>query len=209
MLWKICGMREPNNINEVLALQPNYMGFIFFEKSPRNALAQLTPQVFSNFPSHTQKVGVFVNAPIDFVLEQVHNFGLNAVQLHGAESPEYCQLISDKDIHVWKAFSVDQHFDFKTTEPYIGCTTFFLFDTKAPSGYGGHGKSFDWTLLSNYTFDHPFLLAGGIGPDSIEELKHLSHPALAGFDLNSKFEISPGLKEPKLIAEFLEELKAI
>lgn len=207
MIWKICGMREPENISVVAELNPDFMGFIFFEKSPRNMQEQLLPKDLVDFPEEIEKVGVFVNADLDTILENVKNYSLAAVQLHGSESPAFCKELFDRHIKVIKAFSVDEQFDFEITTAYVEVTSLFLFDTKAPAGYGGHGKSFDWQLLENYTYSHPFLLAGGIGLENVQELKKLNHPSLKGFDLNSKFEISPALKDSELIAEFLQELK--
>lgn len=197
MIWKVCGMRDAVNIAEVADLTPNFMGFIFFEKSPRNVSGILQPHTLETIPEKIQKIGVFVNASIEFIETQIADYQLDGVQLHGDESAEMCRYFLEKEIIVLKAFSVDETFDFTNTKAYEGKVSFLLFDTKAPKGHGGHGVSFDWSLLENYTGKTPFLLAGGVSLENIEDVKQLTHPQFAGIDVNSKFEISPALKDIK------------
>jgi len=179
MIWKVCGMREIANINDVAALGPHFMGFIFFEKSPRNVTGILNVETLQQLPASIRKIGVFVNAPTEFIEKQVADFQLNGVQLHGNELPEQCAYFLGKGLIVLKAFSVDATFDFAVTDAYQDKASYLLFDTKAPNGYGGHGVSFDWNLLKNYTGFTPFLLAGGVWLENIEEVKNLTHQQFA------------------------------
>ncbi|MCL4161711.1 UNVERIFIED_CONTAM: hypothetical protein GTU68_025183 [Idotea baltica] len=188
-------MRDNQNIIDVLSVSPDYMGFIFFHKSPRNLDENWNPEVLQNFPETTKTVGVFVNEVLEIVIEKVKKYKLDMVQLHGSESVIYCQKLQSLKISVMKAFSVDSDFDFEKVKPYEKVCTQFLFDTKAKGGYGGHGKTFDWALLDQYTLDKPFLLAGGIDLSNMEELENINNPALIGIDVNSKFEIEPAFKD--------------
>ncbi|UBM60692.1 phosphoribosylanthranilate isomerase [Marinilongibacter aquaticus] len=202
LTWKVCGMREPQNISEVLRLEPDFLGFIFFEKSPRFVGQGFDLNEF-DWNEHTQKVGVFVNQEEE-VLSIARRQHLDFVQLHGAESPAFCKAVKEAGYGVLKAFSVDEDFDFALCDPYQEVCDFFLFDTKLPGAYGGHGQRFDWGLLEKYKGDRPFWLAGGIAPNTLKEVGNLKHPKFAGIDVNSKFEISPALKHITL----LEEVKA-
>lgn len=206
MKLKVCGMRDAENMAAVATLKPDFMGFIFYAKSPRSVIGKLEKEALERLPKEIQKVGVFVNANLEFIVSQVHEFGLTTVQLHGSESPEMCQVLQKKELIVIKVFSVDDNFDFKTTAPYEGTATYFLFDTKAPSGYGGHGVAFDWKTLKNYEGTTPFLLAGGIGIESIHALKKLNDSRLIGIDINSRFEILPAIKNVELIRSFKEKI---
>jgi phosphoribosylanthranilate isomerase len=192
---KVCGMRENQNIKDVLSIQPDYMGFVFFEKSPRNIGEDWQPEILKTFPNETKKVGVFVNADLEMVYKKVQDYKLDMVQLHGNEPEEYCQKLQSLRVSVMKAFSVDEAFDFESVIQYQKVCTQFLFDTKASEGYGGHGKTFDWNLLQKYTLDTPFLLAGGIDLDNIHNLTKIKNTAFIGIDVNSKFEIKPGKKD--------------
>lgn len=195
MIWKVCGMREATNIQEVAALVPDFMGFIFYEKSPRNVASILSSEIVQHIPPTIRKIGVFVNASIAYIEKQVTDFQLNGVQLHGNESAEQCAYFLAQNLVVIKAFSVDETFDFSVTDAYQSKVSYLLFDTKAPKGFGGHGISFDWNLLKNYTSSTPFLLAGGISLENIEDIKALTHSQLVGIDVNSRFELSPARKD--------------
>ena len=141
---KICGMKFPDNISEIASFQPDYLGFIFYEKSPRN-FEKKKP----NLPESIQKVGVFVNASLDEIEEKVKQYDLDLVQLHGDESPEFCLLLQQNKFKVIKAFSIDNKFNFNTLNNYINYCDYFLFDTKG-TNYGGNGITFDWSVLENY-----------------------------------------------------------
>jgi phosphoribosylanthranilate isomerase len=211
---KVCGMREAANIQAVGFLPIHFMGFIFYEKSSRYVTDDI--DTISTCPEDLTRVGVFVDADIDFVLEKIDKHELNAVQLHGKEAPQYLEDFSTKlkaklkmeainDIEIIKAFSVDEHFDFDTLKPYIGLVNYFLFDTKTPQ-HGGSGQKFDWSILTKYDLDIPFLLAGGISEQDVDLVKSLNINQLYGLDLNSKFEISPALKDVEKLRKFLDNL---
>lgn len=193
---KVCGMTQGDNIREVEALGIDLMGFIFYEKSPR-----CVRQKPDYLPVHAQRVGVFVNASLEEMVEKAASFGLTHIQLHGNESPLQCEQLKEAGFKVIKAFSIASEADLKVTTNYHEVCDYFLFDTKTPA-FGGSGQSFDWDILSHYTGATPFLLSGGIGLESVEALNRFSHPALAGYDLNSKFEVAPGIKEIGKIQKF-------
>ncbi len=212
MKLKVCGMKYQENISAVAALQPDYLGFIFYEKSPRNFEGDIP-----NIPDHIKKTGVFVNATLDFILDNVKKYDFKAVQLHGNESAAYCHELksaleqSDKasSIELWKVFSIKDEFDFSRLTPYESIVNCFLFDTKGKEK-GGNGYTFDWRVLNNYPSTTPFILSGGIGLDEIESiLSFLDKPVskyLYAIDVNSKFETAPGLKNIQQLKEFKKQL---
>ena len=199
MLVKVCGMRDADNIREVDALRPDFMGFIFHEPSPRCVRA-----VPSCLPSNARRTGVFVDRDFDFIMDRVRAFGLSCVQLHGSESPSLLRELKNRGLMVLKAVSVGSQDDIRSTVRYEDCCDLFVFDTRCPSA-GGSGRQFDWTLLKLYCGSVPFLLSGGIGPDT--DISSFSHPKLAGYDLNSRFETSPGIKDPELLREFIRKIR--
>lgn len=200
---KICGMKEAENIRSVASLLPDYIGFIFYKGSKRFVGKDF---VMPDIPSNVRKVGVFVNEKIEEILNQARNHRLYAVQLHGEEFPEFCGELKSS-VKVIKAFGVHTGFDFKVLGPYKDCSDYFLFDTKTEN-YGGSGVPFDWNLLSHYPFDIPFFLSGGIDSNFISNISDLrsqiSH--LYAVDVNSKFEISPGIKDVEKLKRFKNEL---
>ncbi len=204
---KVCGMRDPENISGVIAALPDYLGFIFYPKSKRFVGFGPSPEVLDIIPDTTKKVGVFVDETPEKVLEIVQNWKLNVVQLHGHETPEYCQQIQGSGITVFKAFSVDESFDFDTLDAYSGVCDYFLFDTKGQLP-GGTGQKFNWQLLENYNGDVPFFLSGGIGPGDLEAVLSFSHPQLFGIDINSGFEISPALKKVENVKYFISGIRS-
>lgn len=194
MKLKVCGMRESQNIRELLLLKPDYMGFIFYEKSPRNVGGVLDEALLKSFPETVQKVGVFVNASLDFVKGQVARYALDLVQLHGDESPAYAADLFAEGIRVMKVFSVGNEFDFKQLGQYNPFVEYFLFDTKGKAR-GGNGEVFNWELLKDYDQQVPFFLSGGIDLENTDDLKALKEMNLHAIDVNSKFELEPGLKD--------------
>lgn len=195
---KICGMRDPANIAEVASLLPDYLGFIFYDQSPR--------WVGKNFrmphiPSSVKKAGVFVNEKPAVILHHVARHNLDFVQLHGHETPEACRVLKDLGVHVIKAFAVDADFDFKTVSSYVDTVRYFLFDTKGKH-FGGNGVPFDWSLLQRYDQQVPFFLSGGISAARIAALGSIRHLPLHALDVNSGVEISPGLKDVNRIKDF-------
>ena len=270
MRLKICGLRQTENIKSLLSLKPDYLGFIFYEKSKRHAEGVLDAKVVNfqkvdNFESKTPiKTGVFVNEDFDKIKAIVEKYGLNAVQLHGDESANFCRklraiihlptpleggqdstkiknpIVGEKKgigkykkrtnnlapqknqvvavspleggrwvnngLQIIKVFSVNDDFDFSITKKYEPIVDLFLFDTKGKER-GGNGIAFDWDILKKYNGEKPFFLSGGIGPDDASEIKKINHPKLYGVDINSQFEIEPGLKNVELVKRFFKEIK--
>ncbi len=245
---KVCGMRDPQNIADLIQLPIDYIGFIFYEKSPRYVTSIPDVTTFKKLSNlkHIKRVGVFVNADIDFVLTKIEQFSLDVVQLHGKETPQYLaelktslrgtkqkneelnhselnpnklnpensslmnnhlSLINNHSslIEIWKAFSIDEIFDFETTIPYENIADKFLFDTKTPQ-HGGSGQKFDWHILKKYEGKTPFFLSGGISAADTEGVKNIGHSQLFGLDINSKFEISPALKDVPLLKKFIDSV---
>ena len=198
---KICVMRDADNIREIASLSPDYMGFIFYDTSPRSAICM--PQSnLSLLSSATRPVGVFVNESTETIHAICNAYGIDTVQLHGAETPLFCRELQSRGLHVWKAFGLDNSFDFSSLTPYKDAVDMFVFDTKT-SAYGGSGQRFDWNILDRYTLEVPYMLSGGIGPESTDDvLRSLSRPHLAGIDLNSRFESSPGFKDSEKLTNF-------
>ena len=183
---KICGMKYPDNILEVSKLLPDYLGFIFYKKSSR-----YFDGTIPELPKSIKKVGVFVDETEENIIEKIEKYDLNLVQLHGKETPELCEKLQ-KTVPVIKVFSVDDDFDFQELEKYETACDYFLFDTKGKL-HGGNGVTFNWEILKKYESKKPLFLSGGIGLEKIEELKKIDLPIFA-IDVNSKFEIEPGLK---------------
>ncbi len=202
---KICGMTFPKNINEIASLQPDYLGFIFYEKSPRHFENDIP-----NLPNSIKKVGVFVNASLEEIQEKVKQYDLDLVQLHGDESPEFCHLLQQNKFKVIKEFSIDKDFNFNQLHYYINTCSYFLFDTKGIN-YGGNGITFDWSVLEKYHLDKPYFLSGGIGVENIEEVKSFLTKDYSknciGIDCNSKLEVSPGLKSTEKTKQLINAFK--
>lgn len=216
MKIKVCGLREPENIKEVLSLRVEYLGFIFHKKSKRFVgKTKLAEWITANEDAfgETKKVGVFVNAELDYILNAVHDYKLDYVQLHGDESPGYCRELkllwsvsTLRKAHLIKAFSITPDFDFRTTYAYAESCPLFVFDTGGQAEKGGTGKKWDWAKLDEYQGLVPFLLSGGIGPLDADRVKALPHVQLRGVDLNSAFESAPGVKDVARLKLFLREI---
>lgn len=196
---KVCGMREAENIREVEALGINLMGFIFWSKSKRYVSERPT-----YLPTRCKRVGVFVDTDIQEVKQKVEEYGLDIIQLHGHESPDYCTQL--KNYTLIKAFNIATTEDIEVTKPYEGLVDYFLFDTKSKM-VGGNGTKFDWRVLADYVGETPFLLSGGIGPDDVEDIKAFHHPQCIGIDLNSCFESQPALKDIKQLKAFIKKIR--
>jgi phosphoribosylanthranilate isomerase len=220
MKLKVCGMNQ--NPVEVAQLQPDYLGFIFWEPSSRyfeGAIPQL--------PKSIKKVGVFVDATVEEVLQKVAQYQLDAVQLHGKETPEFCRILRHAELdsashrgetpkqvrgdrlEIIKVFSIKDDFDFDVLRDYETVCDYFLFDTKGKLP-GGNGYTFDWSVLEHYPSTKPFFLSGGIGMDAVDKLKaFLNSPASKycfAVDVNSKFETEPGLKDITMLKAFTKSL---
>ena len=207
MKLKICGMKFPENLLEVSALQPDYLGFIFYEKSPRYMANTLIPEDLIPLPDRIQKIGVFVNAKAEEMIAQAQKFGLNGLQLHGAEPPETCQQLHENDYVVIKVFSLGKgDFDFSQLQAYQPYVDYFLFDTQTQQ-YGGSGESFDWDQLKAYDLPTPFFLSGGISLNNLDRALQVDHPQLFGIDVNSRFETEPGQKDIPQLQKLVNQLR--
>ena len=207
MKIKVCGMKNPENIQALAQLPIDYMGLIFYPKSPRY-IQNLDASLLDVLPNTISRVGVFVNEDIASLLRLIDKYELSVVQLHGNESLEYCSNMKDKypKLIIIKAFNVSEPSDFIKMDQYIDVCDYFLFDTKT-SQHGGSGLKFDWNILDEYMGNTRFFLSGGISPEDVEDIRKISHPKLYALDLNSKFEIEPGLKDIKLLKQFINQLK--
>ena len=201
MIVKVCGMSDAVNIRLAEQLNIDWMGFIFYPPSPR--YVDHRPDYL---PERQQRVGVFVNADESFILSRISLFGLQLLQLHGHETPQQCRALREiSGLPLIKAFSVRSAADVAETRHYEGAADYFLFDTPTP-GVGGSGRSFDHSLLDHYTGATPFLLSGGLGPNSADNILSLHHPQMVGIDLNSRFETAPGIKSIHRLQQFLQSL---
>ena len=202
MKLKICGMKS--NTAEVANLQPNYLGFIFYENSPRNF-----DDIITELPKAIKKVGVFVNEKVEVIVDKIEKHQLDALQLHGHESPEVCRLLKSTKKEVIKVFSIKDKFDFSVLHDYEDVCDYFLFDTKGKLP-GGNGYNFNWDILKNYPSTKPYFLSGGIGLNEVEKIKAFKESPASkhcyAIDVNSKFEIEPGLKNIEELEKFRHEL---
>ncbi len=230
MRLKICGMKYDENIRKVAELHPDYLGFIFYEKSKRN-FEGIIPEISKNI----KKTGVFVNEIKEIVISLVEEYKLEAIQLHGDESVAYLSdlknelaarrtlfieenkcikkrknklFVSKNPIEIIKVFAIKDQFDFSILEPYLNVVDYFLFDTKGKER-GGNGVKFDWSVLEKYPFEKPFFLSGGIASDDLEKIQIIRKKNLPiySLDVNSKFESSPGLKNIEELSKFKDNLK--
>jgi phosphoribosylanthranilate isomerase len=200
---KICGMRDEENIREVSVLQPDYMGFIFYDKSPRYVGHDFKIPVA--IPEEMKRVGVFVNHTEQFVKETMMDHQLMYAQLHGDESVLYCKELKEHGVKIIKVFRVDEDFDFGTTTQFESVADFFLFDTKGKL-YGGNAIPFDWTLLNQYNQSVPFFLSGGIQSENILQLRNILSLNIHAVDLNSGIEDRPGFKNTGKISAIINQL---
>ncbi|MBR2239136.1 MAG: phosphoribosylanthranilate isomerase [Prevotella sp.] len=221
MIVKVCGMRDGENIRQVVELGVDWIGMIFWDKSPRNVTmiptnAGIIPDrangQWSKVNGQCKRVGVFVDEMAQNIVTRVFNYKLDIIQLHGHESPTLIRnlrLTLDPDIRpgikIIKAISVETIDDIATYKDYSDCVDYFLFDTKCKT-VGGSGEQFDWSILDAYDGELPFLLSGGIGPDDAERVRAFHHPKCIGIDLNSRFETEPGIKDVDALRRFLSQL---
>ena len=232
MIIKVCGMREPENIRAVSALGIDMMGFIFWNGSPRfvqmiSSQAGIIPdyslerlnkgrgkvEESTSIIEQPKRVGVFVDDMPQSIVTRVFNYGLDFVQLHGEESRVMIENLRrtlepdiKADVKIIKALSIEKPEDVSRYKEYEGVVDMFLFDTKCKT-VGGSGEQFDWNVLDQYDGETPFLLSGGIGPDDVERVKSFKHPQFAGIDLNSRFEIEPGLKDVEVLRQFINAIR--
>ncbi|WP_142686155.1 phosphoribosylanthranilate isomerase [Chitinophaga polysaccharea] len=205
MRIKVCGITRINDLQGLLDNEVDYAGFIFYERSPRFAGNKIDARSVRETTGIT-KVGVFVNAPLEQIQRTVNDYGLDLVQLHGDETPEFCAAVR-AFIPVVKAFRIGDNVNWQTeVAPFIPATDYFLFDTASVKGYGGTGEKFNWELLQTYPFDQPFFLSGGITPEQGTEIREMQIPALFAADVNSRFEDSPGVKNLALVKQFVKQI---
>lgn len=202
-LIKICGLKYPDNIRQILSLEPDIIGLIFYPQSPRfvDVPEKLTPIL-----QHRKNValaGVFVNETVSRILHLHELLDFDFIQLHGAESPRLIQTLRNNGLKIIKAIGIQSVHDLRETKKYEGIANYLLFDTKV-SGYGGSGRKFDWQLLEKYNGETPFFLSGGIQP---EDFPQVNHPLFAGVDINSGFEEKPGVKNIPLVENFVNKLR--
>ena len=201
-------MRDETNINKLVEMKPDFIGFIFYDKSPRFVGDALSETLLKSFPKSVKKVGVFVNANPAFILQTVKKYDLQLVQLHGNEMPDVCRNLKTRGINIIKAFSIDENFNFTSLNNYKPHCDYFLFDTKGGNP-GGNGTAFDWSLLSRYDNDKPFFLSGGLSLDNIAQVADLEGLKMYGLDINSKFETEPAVKDLDKIGQLLEILRPV
>jgi len=202
---KVCGMKHAANIAAVADLHPNYLGFIFYDQSLRY-ISEVSAELIKYIPQEIKTVGVFVDEDLAAVKSLAAKHHLKAVQLHGKEDVAYCKEIKRAGIEIVKAFGIHSDFDFSSLEAYEPVVDYFLFDTQTPA-HGGSGKVFDWTLLEKYTLAKPYFLSGGIDLIHAEQIREINDERLYAVDLNSKFEVEPGLKDVEKLREFFNIIK--
>ena len=205
MLLKVCGMKYGQNIIDLITIKPNWIGFIFYEKSPR-FISHLSPSLINRLKKSTiHTVGVFVNASITYITDKVKLFGLDYVQLHGSERLEEAILLKEKEYKLIKVFSVLDTLPLEEIKRWEETADYLLFDRKTKK-YGGSGLQFNWDILGDYQGDTPFLLSGGISLEDISNIHDLNHSKLVGVDVNSRFELRPSLKDIEKIKKLKEAL---
>lgn len=207
MKIKVCGMREERNIGDVSRLGIDFMGFIFYPRSPRYCEEYISADILRGLPEGVEPVAVTVNMDYNGLLHLSSEYGFRTFQLHGSESPALCRRLRESGFRVIKAFGIKERENLQRIREYSGNVDFFLFDT-ATASHGGSGRKFDWGVLEEYSFPELFLLSGGISPVDAEIVYGVHHPRFLGIDLNSGFEITPGLKDPAKIEEFITRLSA-
>lgn len=206
MKLKVCGMKYNENIQSIAGLEPNFLGFIFYDKSPRYFTGKI-PEISDKI----KKVGVFVDESINTVISKVNEHDLVIIQLHGNETALYCSTLKEKlnQVEIIKVFSIDTKFDFNKLQSYEAFVDYYLFDTKGKFP-GGNGFIFDWTVLNTYPSKKPYFLSGGIGLEEVDNLNAFFKSEASNYcyaiDINSRFEIEPGLKNIEKIKEFKSQL---
>ena len=207
---KVCGMTQLSQLEELGEMGVAFAGMIFYPKSPRFVLKTLDGEMVKKAKLKVYKVGVFVNASYEEIVNHVDNFGLDMVQLHGDETPRFCEQIS-LYIQTIKAFRLGENENIPwMIKDYKDCCDMYLFDTMG-AGYGGTGKKFNWEVMSGLDIQKPFFLSGGIDPEDASAIRSFTHQSVAkdlfAVDINSRFETSPGVKDLGKVREFIEKLK--
>ena len=201
MQLKVCGITSTEAIRELIPLNISRLGFIFYHKSARYVYGKLVEEGLNEIPKHIKKTGVFVDAEITEIEQIIDRFKLDSIQLHGNESPEFCNNFRP-GTEVIKTISIKDKSSFETAKLYFEACDLFLFDTQSEH-FGGTGKTFDWKWLAEYKLDKPFYLSGGLSLENYAEIKKIGHPQLIGIDVNSKFETAPGIKDIEKIKQLI------
>ncbi|NDE10313.1 MAG: phosphoribosylanthranilate isomerase [Chitinophagia bacterium] len=206
---KVCGLTQLKQLQQLDALNVAFAGLIFHKDSPRYVVDKIAKDELKDADFDLKKVGVFVNADYDEIMQMIDDYGLDVVQLHGDESPELCEELSE-EVEVIKAFSISD----KITSiddmivDYDDVCDYYLFDTASKNGkVGGTGEKFDWKLVKKSKIEKPFFLSGGISLDDLELIKSFKHPDYFGVDVNSRFEKSPGIKDMALLLQLRQGIK--
>ena len=197
-------MRNPENILAIALHKPDYIGLIFYDRSPR-FVGGLDPKALDALPEKTKRVGVFVNAGVQYIRKQAQRYKLDLIQLHGDETPDFCEVVR-RDYPVVKAFGIEKTADLDYVLQYEGLCDYFLFDAKTPKR-GGAGVQFDHSVLKKYTGSTPYFLSGGIGPDDTTTVSAMRDNRCVAIDINSRFEMAPGLKDAEEVGQFIREIK--
>lgn len=203
---KVCGMTNIENVQKVCSFSPDYLGFIFFSKSPRYVGKNPDPMLFDAVPPEVEKIAVFVNEDFKRIVALAEKYGIDSIQLHGEESVGLCNLLRQIGKKVIKAIPGNKLHDMEMIAAYTEATDYLLFDTPV-AGYGGSGEKFDWSVLEILESTLPFFLSGGIGHDDADEILRMNYTNLFAIDVNSKFEVSPGIKDEILVGSFIERIK--
>ncbi len=213
LLIKVCGMSDLSNILELIPLKPDFIGYIYVPESKRFVGRQpenLRPigEMIRAYSMNTEIVGVFMNQALEVVLEDVKHLDIQTIQLHGNESTDFCKELKKLEYKIIKAFGISEEFDWEQLRDYEGVVDYFLFDTLHAGQSGGTGFTFNWDLLDDYPLNVPFLLSGGLHPMlNRNDFNEIRHPSFCGIDLNSKFELSPGIKNIECLSEFIKDIK--
>jgi len=196
-------MRDKANLAELIDLKPDFIGFIFYDKSPRYVGDLLDEKLVRSISKPIKKVGVFVNSNPDYILRIAKKYDLQYVQLHGHETPDFCRNLKSRGVNVIKAFSIDETFNFASLNNYKPHCDYFLFDAKG-SDPGGNGIAFDWDILKRYQDrEKSFFLSGGLSLENIAQVKELGIK-IYGLDVNSKFEIAPAVKDIEKLRQLID-----
>jgi phosphoribosylanthranilate isomerase len=206
MKLKVCGLTNKKNIQDIIEkAYPDYLGFLFYTNSSRYVIGRLEPDDVLNIPESIKKTGIFVNSPSNWVMKHAREYDLSTLQLHGEESPAYCEKLKSEGYEIIKVFKIKDEMDFLRMSSYLPVVDSFLFDT-AGKFRGGNGIKFDWDILKNYNHNIPYFLSGGIKPGDAVSINSIKDSRLAGVDINSGFEIQPGIKDPVKVQSFKDQL---
>lgn len=202
---KVCGMRFAENIRRIAELSPDMMGFIFYKKSPRFVGENPDKSIF-DLPPCIEKVAVFVDEDFGYIFDICRRYNFSTVQLHGMETPDLCEELRLHNIRVIKAIGIKNLEDVSIARDYAQCADMLLFDTKTPNK-GGAGEKFDWNILKGIPSNIPAIVSGGISLGDAQSVRNICKDNICGVDINSRFEISPALKDISAVSKFIKELR--